>query len=134
MNRALTLRTLITIEELNVYRENKNVDLALLLFKQYHEFLNVFFKKNVDNFLKYRLYDHVVKLKNDFSTLNQILYEMSRNKIKKLRRYFDENLMKKFIRVNKSLVVFFVMFVKKLEKRFRFYVNYRDLNAITIKN
>jgi hypothetical protein len=118
MNRALTLRTLIIIKELNVYRESKNVDSASLLFKQYHEFLNVFFKKNVDSLLEHRFYDHVIKLKDDFSILNQTLYEMSRNKIEKLRRYLDENLAKKFIRVSKLLVVSFIMFVKKSEERF----------------
>jgi hypothetical protein len=70
MNRALTLRTSVIIEELDVYRENKNVDLVSLLLRQYHEFLNVFFKKNVDSFLEHRLYDHVIKLKDDFSTLS----------------------------------------------------------------
>jgi hypothetical protein len=34
MNRVLTLRTLITIEELNVYCESKNVDSVSLLLRQ----------------------------------------------------------------------------------------------------
>jgi hypothetical protein len=59
---------------------------------------------------------------------------MSRNEIEKLRRYLDENLAKKFIRVSKSLVVSLVIFVKKSKEEFRFYVDYWDLNAITIKN
>jgi hypothetical protein len=59
---------------------------------------------------------------------------MSRIEIKKLRRYLNKNLIKKFIKINRSHVVSFVMFVKKSEKEFRFYVNYRALNAITIKN
>jgi hypothetical protein len=134
MNRVLTLRTLITIEELDIYRKSKNVDSVSLLLRQYHEFLNIFFKKNVDSLLEHRFYDHVIKLKDDFSTFNQTLCEMSRNEIEKLRRYLDENLTKKFIRVSKSLVVFLVMFVKKSEEKLRFCVDYQDLNAITIKN
>jgi hypothetical protein len=59
---------------------------------------------------------------------------MSRNKIEELRRYLKENLVKKFIRVNRSHAASLVMFVKKLEKKLRFYVDYRDLNVITIKN
>jgi hypothetical protein len=59
---------------------------------------------------------------------------MSHIKIEKLRRYLNENLVKKFIRINRSHVISFVMFVKKLKKELRFYVNYRALNVITIKN
>jgi hypothetical protein len=59
---------------------------------------------------------------------------MSRNEIEELRRYLEENLVKRFIRVSRSHAASLVMFVKKLEKRLRFCVDYRDLNIITIKN
>jgi hypothetical protein len=59
---------------------------------------------------------------------------MSRIEIEKLRRYLNENLIKEFIKINRSHVVSSVMFVKKLKEELRFYINYRDLNAITIKN
>jgi hypothetical protein len=81
-----------------------------------------------------RSYDHVINLKKDAQTSSQTLYDMSRIEIEKLRRYLNENLIKKFIKANRSYVVSFVMFVKKSEEELRFYVNYRALNAITIKN
>jgi hypothetical protein len=59
---------------------------------------------------------------------------MSRNKIEELRRYLKKNLIKEFIQISHSHVAFLVMFVKKLERKLRFYVNYRDSNVITIKN
>jgi transposase len=59
---------------------------------------------------------------------------MNRIEIEKLRRYLNENLVKEFIRISRSHVVSFVMFVKKSEKELHFYVNYRVLNVITIKN
>jgi hypothetical protein len=59
---------------------------------------------------------------------------MSHNEIEELRRYLKENLVKEFIRVNCFYTTFLVMFVKKLETELHFYVNYRDLNVITIKN
>jgi hypothetical protein len=59
---------------------------------------------------------------------------MSRIEIEKLRRYLNENLIKELIRANRFHVVSFVMFVKKSEEKLRFCVNYRALNAITIKN
>jgi hypothetical protein len=59
---------------------------------------------------------------------------MSRNEIEELRRYLKENLIKELIRVSRSHAASLVMFVKKLERKLYFCVNYRDLNVITIKN
>jgi hypothetical protein len=59
---------------------------------------------------------------------------MNRIEIEKLRRYLNENLIKEFIKINRSHVVSFVMFVKKSKEEFHFYVNYCALNVITIKN
>jgi hypothetical protein len=81
-----------------------------------------------------RSYDHVINLKKNTQISSQTLYDMSRIKIEKFRRYLNENLVKEFIRANRSHVVSSVMFVKKSEEELRFYVNYRALNAITIKN
>ena len=51
-----------------------------------------------------------------------------------LKKYLKDNLIKRFIRASFSLIVSFVLFVKKLKKDLRFCVNYRDLNVITVKN
>ncbi len=59
---------------------------------------------------------------------------MSRDKILELHRYLNENLSKDFIRVSRFQMIVSVLFVKKLEEELRFCVNYRDLNAITVKN
>ena len=59
---------------------------------------------------------------------------MSLNKLKVLRKYFDNNLAKGFIRLSSFPAAVPIFFVRKLGKGFRLYVNYRSLNAITIKN
>ena len=124
----------VTAEELNAYRERKNVDPAPLLPKQYHDFLDVFSKKESDVLPEHRPYDHAIKLKEGFPIPNQALYGMSRTEIEELRRYLDENLSKGFIRASKSPAASPVMFVKKPGGGLRFCVDYRGLNAITIKN
>ena len=58
---------------------------------------------------------------------------MSRNEIEELRRYLDENEAKGFIRACRSHAASPVMFVKKPGGVLRICVDYRDLNAITIK-
>ncbi len=59
---------------------------------------------------------------------------MSRDKILELCRYLNENLSKDFIQVSHSQMIISVLFIKKLEEKLCFCVNYQDLNAITVKN
>ena len=59
---------------------------------------------------------------------------MSRDEIEELRRYLDDNLAKGFIRASRSHAASPVMFVKKPGGGLRFCVDYRGLNAVTIKN
>ena len=50
------------------------------------------------------------------------------------RKYFDNIFKKDFIRFNHFSIVSFMLFIKKLKNKLRFYVNYRNLNIMTIKN
>ena len=59
---------------------------------------------------------------------------MSQNELKVLRKYLDDNLAKGFIRVSSSPAASPVIFVKKPGGGLRFCVDYRALNALTIKN
>jgi len=59
---------------------------------------------------------------------------MSLDELKCLRKYLDENLSKGFIRASTSPVAAPVLFVRKPGGGLRFCVDYRALNAITVKN
>ena len=59
---------------------------------------------------------------------------MSRDELIELDRYLKENLSKGFIRASTSLATSPVLFVKKPREELRFYIDYRGLNTITIKN
>ena len=134
MNKELTLETSVTQEELEAIRERKNVDPSTILPKQYHEFLDVFSRKESEVLPERRPYDHAINLKDGFQPPNQALYGMSRDEIEELRRYLDDNLAKGFIRASRSHAASPVMFVKKPGGGLRFCVDYRGLNAVTIKN
>ena len=54
--------------------------------------------------------------------------------MKILKKYLDDNLVKRFIRSSFSSIVSFVLFIKKSSEELRLNVDYRALNAITIKN
>ena len=62
------------------------------------------------------------------------MYEISLDKLKYLQKYLNKYLDKEFIQASKSSIAAPIFFVKKSGKGLRFYVDYRALNAITIKN
>src|SRR2546421_9096807 len=59
---------------------------------------------------------------------------MSCNKIQKLHYYLNKNLIKRFIQVSYFHTIFLVLFAKKFEEKLHFYINYKELNIIIIKN
>jgi len=50
------------------------------------------------------------------------------------REYLNTYLKNSFIRFSRLPAVLPVLFILKANKRFRLYVNYKDLNTVTIKN
>ena len=134
MKKKIHLAIFIIQKDLEHYRQSKNVDLVTILSSKYFAFLNVFFKKNANILSSYCLYNYAIHLKKDAQPLAFALYDMSRNEALELCRYLNKNLSKEFIRVSRSQATISILFVKKSRDKLRFYVNYKDLNAITIKN
>ena len=121
-------------KNLKIYRRNKNVDSAIFLFVCYHEHLHVFFKQKTNMLFQYEFHDHVIHFKKDVQFFNFALYDISHNEVTKLRRYLNENFNKKFIRISRFEIVASVLFVKKFDENLRFCVNYKDFNAVIVKN
>ena len=113
-----------TQEDFEIYRQSKIVDFALLLFEKYHEFLNVCSRKKIDTLFKHELHDHVIYFQKNERFSIFVLYDINHNEVLKLRRYLNENFNKEFIRVDRFDAIVSILFVKKLEKKIRFYVNY----------
>ncbi len=134
MKKKFHLTAFTTQEDLEVYQQSKNVDSVTILSFRYFEFLNVFFKKNVDILSLHWVHDHVIHFKEDAQFSVFTLYNMSCDKILELRCYLNENLSKDFIQVSHFQTIISVFFIKKLKEELCFCVNYWDLNAITIKN
>ena len=59
---------------------------------------------------------------------------MSKDELLVVKKYINKHLDKGFIRPSMSLAAASILLAKKLGGGIRFYVNYRGLNAITIKN
>jgi hypothetical protein len=76
---------------------------------------------------------HIINTENVISPHNSI-YKLSKNELKILKNYLNENLEREYIQRSISPVGAPILFVFKKNGEFRLYVNYRDFNKITIKN
>lgn len=100
----------------------------------YHDLLAAFSKQRADTLPPHRPYDLAIDLEEGKSPPFGPLYSLSELELKALSEWLDENLLKGFIRPSKSPAAAPILFVKKKDGTLRLCVDYRALNAITIKN
>ncbi|KAI0995212.1 hypothetical protein K3495_g12971, partial [Podosphaera aphanis] len=105
-----------------------------LLPKHFHSHLSVFDAQSANLLPPHRTCDHKIELKNGTTAPSGPLYNMSVQELTVLRKFLQENLDKGFIRASSSPAASPVLFAKKPGGGLRFCVDYRALNAITIKN
>ena len=102
--------------------------------QEYHDFLDVFSKKDSDTLLPHQKYDHKIHLEEEQKPGYAPLYKMSPEELDAVKKYLDSHLAKKFIQASSASYSSPVLFAKKLGGGIRFCVNYRRLNAITKKD
>lgn len=100
----------------------------------YHDYLAAFSKKKADTLPQHRPYDLSIDLEPGTNPAFGPLYSLSEVELKALREWLDENLSKGFIRASRSPAGSPILFVKKKDGSLRLCVDYRALNAITVKN
>ena len=83
---------------------------------------------------EHRDWDHKIPIKEGKKPTYGPIYALSETELKALREYLDENLKKGFIRPSTSPAGYLILFVPKKDRKLRLCVNYRQLNAITVKN
>ena len=88
----------------------------------------------INKLLSHRKHDHIIRFIESKKFEFDLLYNMFKDEFLVLDKYIKNNIVKKFIRNNQFEIVFFVLFVRKLEKNIRLCVDYRDFNVIKIKN
>ncbi|GBG90070.1 hypothetical protein CBR_g50163 [Chara braunii] len=77
---------------------------------------------------------HRIEIEPDSGTPKGAVYRMSPRELEELRKQLDELLEKGWIRPSSSLFGAPVLFVPKKEGELRMCIDYRGLNAITVKN
>jgi hypothetical protein len=92
-------------------------------------------KKESDKLPEHRPYDHRIQLEEGATPPSaQSIYHLTPEELDVLRKYIDENLVKKFFCPSQSPCGAPVLFVKKADGSLRLFVDYRGLNKLTIKN
>jgi hypothetical protein len=64
---------------------------------QYHDFKDVFKKKNADIFPEHRPYGCAIQLEDRAQSLIRPIYNLSQTELVALREYINENLSKNFV-------------------------------------
>jgi hypothetical protein len=115
---------------------NKVIDSKSVIFFEYHDFLNVFFKEIADILSSHREHDHRIELEKDHESDHEYasLYNLSEEELQLVKKYLKEHLNKSFIESSIASYVSLILFAKKSEDELRFCVDYRKLNAIIKKN
>jgi hypothetical protein len=101
---------------------------------QYHNFKDVFEKKNANILLEYRSYDYAIELQDGAQPPFGPIYNLSQTELAALYEYIDENLSNFFIRYSNSPAGAPILFVKKKDGYLRMYVDYRGLKKVIKKN
>ncbi|KAK9652865.1 hypothetical protein HCH54_010281 [Aspergillus fumigatus] len=127
----------ITLEDLEAalrIKKAQEEDLINLLPEEFKDYADVFSPKEAERLPPHRPYDHDIKLLEGKTLPFGPLYAMSREELKVLKEWIEENLRKGFIRPSSSPAASPILFVKKPGGGIRICVDYRALNAITVKD
>ncbi len=138
IDREITYNTQCNLNVLNVSLIDETTqnlkDIKVKLSSEYHKFLNVFDRAQLNKLLSHRFYDHKIELISDSMLFHCWIYQMFSVKLLKVKKYLNENLSKKFITFNQIFYFFLVLFTLKANKDLQFCVNYWKLNVIFKRN
>lgn len=124
-----------SLDDIRIALETKpKIDPRTKLPQHLHHHLPAFDTEAADKLPPHRDCDHHIELKPGETPPHGPLYNMSVDELKVLRKFLKEHLDKGFIRASTSPAASPVLFAKKPGGGLRLCVDYRALNAITIKN
>ncbi len=95
---------------------------------------NCFFKTDISLLSEYNKNNYTIDLQLDTELLFEFLYILFEKKFAVFRDYLLENQISEYICKSTNCANISILFVFKKNSIFRFCINYRELNSITIKN
>ena len=110
-------------------------EIFVQLFAKFYNFKIVFDQFKINKFFSYRLYNYKIEFESKNNQLSKnCIYQISIYKLLKIKKYLRKNLNFFFITSSNTSFVLSILFAIKLNKKLRFYVNYRKLNILTKRN
>ena len=138
IDREITYNTQCNLNALNIsFIEKTTQNLKVIKMKlssKYHEFLDVFDWAQLNKLLSHCFYDHKIELISDSTFSRCWVYQMFSVKLLKVKKYLNENLLKRFITFSQTFYFFSVLFIFKANEDLWFCVNYWKLNVIFKRN
>ena len=126
-----TRKTLIN----NVIIKNKNDEITKISkCLKYYEQLNIKNKIKAFELFNHNFNNYTIDLIDEIKLSHNFIYLLFENEFKVLKIYIDKHLANDFIKYLQLLTKTLILFVRKKNDFFKFCVNYRDLNNLTIKN
>ena len=99
--------------------------------KNYKKFFN---NEKIEMLFKQHDKSYVIDLIKNKKLSFMFLYNLAQNELTELRRYFNNILIKEWIKHFVSSTKILIFFIFKKNERLRLYVDYKNLNVIIIKN
>jgi hypothetical protein len=107
--------------------------LKIKLSSQYVDLAKMFNEKITNILFEHDFQNLAIDTQNINSSFESF-YNLSEKEFKMLRKYFDKHLQNEFIILSKSICAVLILFIKKKTNDLRLCVDYRELNAIIVKN
>jgi hypothetical protein len=104
-----------------------------LVFEEYLKFKNLFGEPQAQKPSTYQTFDHQIQIKGKEASFGPI-YHLSEKGLGALREYLDSMLAQEKIAKSDANIGVFIIFVPKPNGKFQLCVDYRKLNAVTIKD
>ena len=115
--------------------KTKHVDPKLILLPEYHDLVNVFKHKDKFKLTEHRgSVDYPINLKPSIEPPYKKAFPMNPEQLAAVKKYIDKELAKGTIEPSSSPYASLVLIVRKPNSSIRIYIDYRALNAITVKD
>ena len=102
--------------------------------RQFHKYLKVFEKKELERMLTRKAWDHAIDLREGFVPKKVKICPLSRVEREEVQEFVKNQLRKEYIRPSKSPQMSPVFFVPKKDGKKKMVQDYRYLNSWMIKN
>ena len=104
------------------------------MLKCFHKYIDIWNSKLTNKISSHKNWNYDINLVLETKSSTKKNYKLFKNQATIIKKYVDDMLRKRFIKLNTLKYAALVLIVKKLDEGLRVCVNYRALNALIIKN